>query len=129
MFSQLAKTMPRQVLESHFRDYVPEWLKYKRHLFSLGYCITDDPRADLHYRGCYDTWISMARSLGLENDIRQAERLKVGCFYARCPNPAGISGLGARFACDSCGAAAYCEKRCQVLCVKIKLKYIRLFYS
>lgn len=118
MFEQLAKLVPQNLLEDHFRSYVPEVIKFRHHLRVLACCMVDTPRQEtdlhfLHYGACFDTWNAIWRSLGLKSNVAHVEREWVGCSYPRCASIIGVAGFGVPFGCPGCGMVAYCNTRCQ----------------
>lgn len=114
MFQELAKVAPRSLLEYNFRNYVPDWIKYRRHLNVLACCMSNTPHPNTgHFLECDDLWYAIAESLGLEDDIKESKILVIGCGYARCANPY-LPG-GAQFSCATCVGISYCSTRCQAL--------------
>jgi hypothetical protein len=108
MFEELVKVTPQQLLESQFRYYIHDWLKFKRHLLSL-LSMERIPHITDHYDACYTVWFTVGRSIGQEMRIRG--EFCLACSYARCPNPEAMGG--SRFSCGGCCHRAYCSAQCQ----------------
>jgi hypothetical protein len=117
MFMKLAKVAPRQLLESQFRPYVPDWIKCRNHMILLYDLDTTLSFRGYHYDACYRLWFQAAKLLEQETNIMQADSgwLGIGfsCVYARCPDsglpvlrsPGGV--------CGGCCKRLYCSAACQ----------------
>ncbi|KAG9080692.1 hypothetical protein FRC06_006253, partial [Ceratobasidium sp. 370] len=114
-FKGLAKAVPEMELERRFREFVPNWWKFNRHLVIIEYGIPAAPSAShqKHYDVCMETWLQIAQSLGLEPAID--EFTSMNCYSGRCPMAYTTVIQGARFGCARCAHTLYCDDRCQAM--------------
>ncbi|CAE6480817.1 unnamed protein product [Rhizoctonia solani] len=114
LYERIEGLLPSYVLGREFSIYLPEWLKLYRHFVSLRYRTENETRTKWdHYRMSGSSWRHMAKSLGLEPQIKAILESGKKCCYSRCAAPDDLDG--GELTCPLCLGRTYCSARCQAM--------------
>ncbi|EUC55286.1 hypothetical protein RSOL_107920 [Rhizoctonia solani AG-3 Rhs1AP] len=120
MVDELSMATPRELIETHFRNYALSYIKVYYHFDQLYSCIDPKDRIEhpcprgKHYKACLEMWADLVVILGQDVTIMQVRQRSSVCMYKQCQDPTGLSRLGAIYACPRCFISSYCSTRCQV---------------
>ncbi|CAE6449845.1 unnamed protein product [Rhizoctonia solani] len=99
---KIAAIAPKYIIDSTFKYYIPDWIKFHEHLLYLvnGAPTTSDPLT-AHLESCCRVWRELAETLGIYYQIDIALSNPLSCSYVRCANPTARNGAQDPLVCGT----------------------------